>query len=349
MIVGQGLAGCLLTRSLMKRGANCLMSGKTLPLAATPVAAGIMNPVTGKRLAKSWLAEHFLPHARQFYRELSNRWKVPLLREGHILRFIKNEEERVRFRKRRLNASFAPYLGEEFPPGHWESKGWRDPLGSYEIREVAWVDVEKVADTMRRELREQGAWKESLFDHRDLQVLEKGGSWENVEATCVVFCEGAKVVENPWFNEWPFAPTRGETLTLKAKPPAADEILQSGFWLLSSADDSLRAGSTYDHDDLTSGPSRDGREKILEGLAGFLVSPPQVIGQGCGLRAGTRDRLPILGRHPANPSLALFNGFGSKGASWIPKLAEDFADHLLQGKPLAPEIDLLRFDSLDHS
>jgi glycine/D-amino acid oxidase-like deaminating enzyme len=65
--------------------------------------------------------------------------------------------------------------------------------------------------------------------------------------------------------------------------------------------------------------------------------------QRCGIRPSTRDRLPVMGRHPDHPQIALFNGFGSKGATWAPPLAEHFASHLLNGDALDEEIDLLRF------
>ena len=50
-----------------------------------------------------------------------------------------------------------------------------------------------------------------------------------------------------------------------------------------------------------------------------------------------------MGRHPDRSQIALFNGFGSKGAAWIPPLANHFAEHLMGSEPLDEEVDLLRF------
>jgi glycine oxidase len=343
MIVGQGLAGCLLARALTDRGASCLLVGKELPLAATPVAAGIMNPVTGKRLAKSWKAETFIPAAKKFYRDLGHAWNQNLLHEGRILRFPAEEKELDRFRRRKSDPEFDLFLGNEFPPNHWSQHGWKDDIGSYEIQGVGWVAVERIAARIRQHYLEEDVLREENFAHDDLMVSSAGCKWRGEEAQNVVFCEGAKVMVNPWFREVPFAPSRGETLDLENRDAAQSQILQSEFWLLSSPDGSLRAGSTYDHDDLASGPTEKGRKKILDGLSRFLRQSSSVVGQRCGLRPGTRDRLPVMGRHPEHPNVALFNGFGSKGASWIPLLAKNFADHLLNEKPLDPEVNLLRF------
>ncbi|MFP6901116.1 MAG: FAD-binding oxidoreductase [Opitutales bacterium] len=344
MIIGQGLAGCLLAKALGERGASCLVIGESLPMSATPVAAGIMNPITGRRLVKSWRTEKYLPFAKNFYRKLSREWDEPLMTEGRILRFPRDKEEIIRFRERRMDPEYTPFLGAEFPPGHWKEMGWKDEGGSYEILEVGWVNLERIATRLRDCFREQGILREETFTHSDLRFTGARVSWGEVEADGIVFCEGARVLDNPWFTDLPFTPSRGETLELEAMGMPDSEILQSGYWLLSSPDGTLRAGATYDHDDLTSGPTERGREQILEGLSQFLDKSPAIAVQLSGLRPSTRDRLPILGRHPQHACLSLFNGFGSKGASWIPPLAQRFADHLLDGNiPLDGEIDLLRF------
>ncbi len=344
MIVGQGLAGCLLAQALEQRGSRCVVVGRNLPLAATPVAAGIMNPVTGRRLAKSWRAEEFLPYAKEFYRKLGHEWGISsLLHEGHILRFPKSEKELSLFRSRKQDPAFAPFLGQEFPPDHWAERSWIDPLGSYEIRGVSWVDLEKVASMLRDDFRRRRIIMEEDFEHQDMKINEDGARWGEVKAKRVVFCEGARVTENPWFQSLPFEPSRGETLELETAETPTDHILQSGIWLLSSPDGLVRAGSTYDHENLASAPTVNGREQILEGLAGFLGTVPVVVGQRCGLRTSARDRLPVMGHHPERSQIALFNGFGSKGAAWIPPLADHFAEHLMDRVPLDGEVDLLRF------
>ena len=343
MIAGQGLAGCLLARRLRQDGASCVLVGTSMPKAATPVAAGIMNPITGKRLAKSWRTEPYLAEAKNFYRYLGNEWGKPLLNEGRILRFPRNENEIALFRKRKADPLYAPFLGEEYPPCHWTEQGWSDQFGSYEILEVSWVDLEKVASTIRREFQEQNIFREEYLEHKALEMVDDGIAWKDLHATCIVFCEGAKVLENPWFQFLPFGPSRGETLHLKGTEKPTGSILQSRYWLLTAEDGSLRAGSTYDHENLESDATPGGQEEILHGLADFLNVEFSVTAQQCGIRPSTRDRLPVMGRHSKYPQLALFNGFGSKGATWAPSLATHFASHLTKGDELDQEIDLLRF------
>ena len=86
---------------------------------------------------------------------------------------------------------------------------------------------------------------------------------------------------------------------------------------------------------------------FLEGLSYLNEPKPSVTGRRSGVRPGTRDRMPIMGTHPKNPSISIFNGFGSRGGTLIPLCAELFAEYLLEDKPLPEELDLRRFPEAD--
>jgi glycine/D-amino acid oxidase-like deaminating enzyme len=47
-----------------------------------------------------------------------------------------------------------------------------------------------------------------------------------------------------------------------------------------------------------------------------------------------------LGRHPAHPGVAVFNGLGSKGALQAPLYARMLVEHLLDGAPLEESVDV---------
>ena len=60
-IIGQGLAGSILAYFLLKEGQNVqIFDNPSIP-SSSKVAAGIYNPVTGKRLVKTWLADDIFP------------------------------------------------------------------------------------------------------------------------------------------------------------------------------------------------------------------------------------------------------------------------------------------------
>ena len=64
LIIGQGIAGTLLAYFLQKKGASILVIDDAYERAATQVAAGIINPITGRRYVKSWRVDELIPFAK---------------------------------------------------------------------------------------------------------------------------------------------------------------------------------------------------------------------------------------------------------------------------------------------
>ncbi|MFL5729557.1 MAG: FAD-binding protein, partial [Cytophagaceae bacterium] len=67
IIVGQGLAGTVLSYLLQKNGKKILVAEDESPDSASSVAAGIYNPITGKRMVKTWKAGDLFPVLEDFY------------------------------------------------------------------------------------------------------------------------------------------------------------------------------------------------------------------------------------------------------------------------------------------
>jgi glycine/D-amino acid oxidase-like deaminating enzyme len=95
LIVGQGLAGSLLAWELECAGISFVIADRGHSTAATLAAAGIINPITGRRLAKSWRIDVFHPFARATYRALERALGVTLWREMRVRRFFADERERA--------------------------------------------------------------------------------------------------------------------------------------------------------------------------------------------------------------------------------------------------------------
>ena len=69
IIVGQGIAGSMLSWFLMKENQQVLIVDNFNPSSASNIASGITNPITGKRFVKSWLADELIPFSEKTYRD----------------------------------------------------------------------------------------------------------------------------------------------------------------------------------------------------------------------------------------------------------------------------------------
>src|SRR3954466_89491 len=87
LILGQGLCGTFLSYYLAKAGKKVLVIDKNIPFSATKVASGIINPVTGRRIVRTWRIEELLPFAVEAYTELGVSLNATLVSQTSVLDF----------------------------------------------------------------------------------------------------------------------------------------------------------------------------------------------------------------------------------------------------------------------
>ncbi|HEY0272659.1 MAG TPA: FAD-dependent oxidoreductase, partial [Chitinophaga sp.] len=70
LIIGQGIAGTLLSWHLLQAQKDILVIDAPRPHTASRIAAGIINPVSGRRFELAWAYDRIYPFARDTYREM---------------------------------------------------------------------------------------------------------------------------------------------------------------------------------------------------------------------------------------------------------------------------------------
>lgn len=345
LIVGQGIAGTLLSWFLRKAGRSVIVLDKYLPGAASLVSAGIINPITGRRFAKSWLIETLLPFARQTYQEIGAGFGVSLWTERNLLRALPTALEENEWWRRSGMGDFAPYF--ELKPDLGKFTGKLQPVRAWgETKGAAQVDILALLQSWRELLRSENRLLEEEFDPKQL-VLEPGVClYRGNRFGTVVFCEGAKAVKNPWFGNLPFVPTKGESLFVRIEDVEFDKLLKHAVAIapMGAGHYWVGASTRFEYEGVE--PTVEMRAWLEERLRKALSIPFTVVSHHCGIRPTVFDIRPFLGRHPLHPSLVIFNGLGTKGASLAPYFACQLTEHILHGAPLHPEADIARFSSI---
>ncbi len=344
LIVGQGMAGSLLGWILLQRGHRVLIVDDGHRTAASMAAAGLVNPLAGLRFSRPPDVDRWLSAARALYRELGSAFERQYFHEIGMVRVFRSTEQIRFWEKRAAEAAAMPLLGERFA-AHASGQSIRAPYGGFRQRQTGYLDVRALLDDLRRRFREDGNWVRATLDYSQLDP--ETGELKQLRhgAATIVFCEGYRIAENPWFGWLPLSPGRGEVLTFDSDQVLPDEIINGAHWLIPLADGRYRVGSTYDRRHLEAGTTAAGRDQILHGLTQLLGRniALELDAHHSGIRPGTRDRHPFLGRHANLPMLAVFNGFGARGTLTIPWYARRFADYLDHARPLPPEADIRRF------
>lgn len=156
LIIGQGIAGSCLAWELKRRGVEFTVADRPVAETASRVAAGLVNPLTGRAFRPGWRQEECLAAAEAFYpeteRELGGSWwqKTPIFRE------VETEDQFEIWQERQTAPESCAYAGPLFPwPEHWEGRG----KAAY-TRGSAVLHVENMVTAMRRFLWNRAVlWK----------------------------------------------------------------------------------------------------------------------------------------------------------------------------------------------
>lgn len=130
-------------------------------------------------------------------------------------------------------------------------------------------------------------------------------------------------------------------------PATRSIIAGAGYWL--PADDGIHVGgSTYVFDGTVSEPSEAGFREVAAKVAGLLELDPakfiaaRAVPEGwAGWRVALGDHLPVIGAVDSDEDLWLACGYGSRGLSWM-TLAGEVVASRLNGEPQVLERELLK-------
>lgn len=347
LLIGHGLAGAVLARELRGRGYRVLVYDEPRPDAASRVAAGLMNPVAGKRFALTWRALDTLPHAVAYYRDLGQELGTDFLVETPILKVFGSVQEQQQMLTRAEAEPWAGFVAA-IDPAPIAQAGLLAPHGGAWLRGGGYVRVAELLAALAQQGRAEGWLREETFQWEALVADDTGVAYApgRVRAQHVVCCQGAAALQCPYFAWLPLTPNQGEVLQVEVPGLTAAQALNRGAYVVPDGPGQFRVGATYRWPPFVPAGSAEGEDELTARLTGLTPLPYRVLGVRRGIRPAVRDRRPLLGRHPALPWLSVCGGFGSKGVSLAPRLAVLLADYLGGQGELWPEADVARYYKL---
>src|ERR1700761_6929324 len=95
LIIGQGICGTFLSRELEKAGKSFIVIDELDPAAASRVASGVINPVTGRRIVKTWMIDELLPFAWNAYQTIGNTLGIDCISMKPVIDFFPSPQMRL--------------------------------------------------------------------------------------------------------------------------------------------------------------------------------------------------------------------------------------------------------------
>lgn len=345
LIVGQGLAGTLLAYALRARGCGVIVIDDGHRHCASMVAAGLVNPLAGIRFNHAPQTAAWLASAEQTWRRLEHALGIVIWHPLPMLRLFRSAEQ-IRFWERRRSRGPDPYAGEKLE-SHALPPTLRAPYGGFLQTHTGFVDLPTLLAHARNDLRAAGAFVQQPISARDIVFDDAGGvEVAGLRGQHLVLCTGAMLKALPGFEGLPLQAEKGEILDIESRVPISREIVNAAHWLIPHSRSHYRFGATHSHTFSDWEPTEAGRATLKEGLSGLIndADSVRVTRHTAGVRPSTRDRAPLLGTHPKQRALHVFNGFGGRGCLKIPWYAERFADYLVTKAGLPPEAEIRRFE-----
>ncbi len=345
LIVGQGIAGTLLSHFLLKAGHSVQVVDNQHARSSSVVAAGVINPVTGRRYVKSWRVEELVPLAVETYRQLEAELDVKFFHERNIIRSLFNSGEENDWLARTSDDAYQKYMLSEADISSIEGKtskiyGYGEVTGSYQ------TEMNKVVKAYREKLSNEGRLTTEEFDFDKLELSERGVQYGDLSADKIIFCDGVGGETNPYWSYLPWNGAKGEVIIARIPNSNFEKMFKYRIFIVPLPEkDMYWIGSKYDWTFESGEPTEEGKNYLKDRLSDALTIPFEIIEHKAAVRPTVKDRRPFLGIHADFPQVGIFNGLGTKGASLCPFFAKQMADFLTKEGEIEEEVNIMRFDS----
>lgn len=344
LIVGQGICGSLLSWFLHKAGKSFLIIDDNANDTASKVAAGIINPVTGRRFVYSWMIDTVIPFAENTYGEIGNFFNRKLIAQKSIIDFFPSAQMLDAFTTRLTEND--TYL-HSYPNQNHFNQFFNYDFGCGQISPAYIVDVSGLMGNWRNYLKEKNNLLEDQFHYSQLLVEKDGVCYQNYTAEKIIFCDGINSANTPWFSALPFSPSKGEMLIIESEDLTNEHIFKKGMMLAPLFRKNLFwVGSSYQWEYEHARPTKEFYEGTKTLLNQWIKVPYNIVDHKAALRPSTLERRPFVGFHPLHSSIGILNGMGTKGTSLAPYFANQLVQNILSVAQIIGEADVNRFSKI---
>jgi glycine oxidase len=320
-IVGFGLAGSCLAWRLWQRGISFQIVDDQVSQ-CSKVAAGMINPVTGKNCTATWRYREFFDEAECFYQEIEKILSFSCWSRMESVRLIGYDSEE-KLRSRMTEGDSAEWVEREIDVSDFGDE-W---ACGYLLKNAARLNCKEFIEKSRNFFVNQGCVVNAFLEN-------------NENRSRVIWCEGARglIAENPEFLRQRSA--KGEMLVIKATGWFKSRMIAGNGWLLPLGNDEYKIGATYEWNDLDEIPTQKGREEIEKIARSLCAGDYEVIEHRVGIRPIVRESFPLLGNVDENKREYFMNALGSKGALTAPLAAKILVDYMIDGKEIEPIMNI---------
>lgn len=317
LIIGQGLAGSILSYKLLKMGKKVAVINTFDPKSPSYIAGGIFSPIAGQRIAKIWQADNIFPQMANFYRSLEQELKCSFFHQLPYIKLLINDELKKFAQRRFADPEYAQYIKR--------IRFWQNKHDAIEIQHTGWMNTNIFLDNYRAFLKQNNAYIEDWFDVNQLKIGQNEIHYNDITAKNIIFANGLQATNNHFFDHHRFIPTKGELLTIKTDAPTS-AIVSGNVFMLPIGKNLFHVGATFAREYSNVLPTQEAKQWLCTELEKLINVDYEIIDHKAGIRPTTPGHRPIVEWHKKHTNIGIFTGFGAKGVSYIPYCADLLVD-----------------------
>jgi glycine oxidase len=342
LLIGQGIAGSCLALQLWNKGKDFFVIDNPSPHSASSVAAGLFNPVTGKLMTKTWMADDLFSYLHSFYSDAEQFLNQKFFYPTPLYRPFLSVEEQNEWMGKSTAPGMKQYVDQVFPKAKFEDEV-NNPFGGLLLKGCGYVDTNALLNAVRKKLMESKCFESAFFDENELEFSNGGIRYRGLEAEKIIFSNGLGSLQSKFFKHLPIRALKGEVLIIRLNQ-RLKRIYNRGVYVVPYETEFVyKVGATYNTKNQLEGATQEGKQELIDKLNALIRMPFEVLNQEWGFRPTTVDRKPIIGAISTHPNVVIFNGLGTKGVSLAPFFSNQLVNWLVKEGKIASAVDVNRF------
>lgn len=337
IVVGGGFAGLFFVHQLIKNNKSFILVSDRKQ-SASEVSGGVVNPIVLNKFTSFWLGNEQMAFLKTTLSEIHKYLGKDYFEQKPVHRILHDDNEKQTwFEKSKLD-ELSDYLSPEF----LDFTSVINPYGIGEVLQSGRIAVSTFFSDFYSYLDKNNSYFNATFDFNHLNVNDK--TYQNIEYQNLVFSEGIRVLNNPYFSNLPIIPSKGHHLSVKLSEPITEGgILKKKHFFFPMENGLYYAGGTFDRNSTDESIMDDSVNALKESIEEIYPHPYSVELVEVGLRPTLTDRRPTLGEHPQHKNMYILNGMGTRGVLNGCYFANELYQHIENGAELHPEIDIKRY------
>jgi glycine/D-amino acid oxidase-like deaminating enzyme len=320
LIIGQGIAGTVVSFILSQQQIEHVVIDNPNTNTSSQIAAGIVHPITGRRLAIAPQYNVALQEARILYEEMSKQFGHTFFEQKKILEIYADVKHRNDWLSRSADDDCAILQCSEIQQSALQNISALH--GAMCIAMGHFLKIKLLLDSYKNFLTSEKKIRTEKFNYTSLQFKDENIFYNDAKYSHIIFCEGSAASLNPFFPTLPFHLCKGEILDAHIPELTEEYIINKSIYILPMGDHFFKIGSNFEWDFKDDKPTSKIRQELESSLQTIIKCNYEIINHQAAIRPTVKNREPICLWHSRYKNIGILNGLGTKGALLAPLLAK---------------------------